>query len=252
MSNSPLLEQIGTLVRELREKRGLNRGQLADSSGLSLRFLAELERGGGNISILRLRDLAHALETTAGELLSDAEARLRVAGRGPLVALLGVRGAGKSTIGRALAARLGVPLIELDARVEQTAGLTLGQIFELHGEAYYRRLEAETLGRIVREHTAAVVATGGSIVTAPGTYRLLRRHFLTVWLRATAEDHWARVVAQGDGRPMDRNPHAMTELRALLAAREPLYKQAHQVLDTTKLGVEGAVELLVRELGAPG
>src|SRR5262249_49923117 len=165
----------------------------------------------------------------------------------PLVALLGVRGAGKSTIGRRLAKRLAVPFVELDALVERAAGLPLGQIFELHGEAYYRRLERETLARIIKEAAKVVLAAGGALVTVPETYRLLRRHFVTVWLRADVEDHWNRVVAQGDLRPMAENPHAMAELRALLAARGPLYKQADQIIDTSHIGVDEAVAQLAQE-----
>jgi XRE family aerobic/anaerobic benzoate catabolism transcriptional regulator len=249
MARSPLLREVGSRLRELRELRGLTQRQLASESGVSSRFLAQVEAGDGNISVLRLGELAGALGSSAGELLADAEVRLRRRERGPLVALLGVRGAGKSTVGQQLARRLGVPFFELDALVERAAGLPLAQIFEVHGEAYYRRLERETLGAFVREHPAAILATGGSIVTARDTFRLLRRHFLTVWLRARPEDHWNRVVAQGDVRPMAQSPHAMAELRALLAAREPLYLQAHQVVDTSRLDAPAVVLALLRELG---
>jgi XRE family aerobic/anaerobic benzoate catabolism transcriptional regulator len=237
-------------VREAREQQKLTQRELAMLSGVSTRFLAKLEAGEGNISVLRLSDLAYVLGTSAGELMADAEARHR-AEPGVRVALLGLRGAGKSTIGPRLAERLHVPFFELDALVERAAGLSLGQIFELHGEAYYRRLERETLSRLLTEHKALVLATGGSIVTSPLTYRVLRRHFMTIWLRARPEDHWHRVVAQGDLRPMAQSPHAMAELRALLSAREPLYAQAHQILDTTKVSVEEAVASLARELGTP-
>jgi len=250
VARSSLLAHLGIEVREKREAVGLTRERLADQSGLSTRFLAQLEVGQGNISVARLAEVAGALGTTAGELLADAEARLRAAERGPLVALLGVRGAGKTTVGHKLARRLSVPFFELDALIERVAGLDLGQIFELHGEAYYRRLERETLARFVREQTQAVVATGGSIVTARDTYRLLRRHFVTVWLRARPDDHWSRVVAQGDARPMAQNPHAFAELKALLAARETLYAHAHHVIDTSRLDVDGVVDQLAREIGA--
>src|SRR5262245_54761118 len=237
-----LLKALGAIIRERREDSGMTRQMLSEQTGVSVRFLAQLEAGEGNISLLRLADVASMLGSAAGELVSDAEARLRTRERGPMVALLGLRGAGKSTIGPRLAERLHVPFFELDALVETAAGMRLGQIFEVHGEAYYRRLERETLSRFVREHPAAVLATGGSIVAARETYRLLRRHFVTIWLRARPEDHWNRVVAQGDARPMAQNPHAMAELRALLAAREPLYAQAHQVIDTSRIGVKGAVD----------
>src|SRR5262249_40110044 len=174
----------------LREDAGMTRQTLSEQTGVSLRFLAQLESGEGNISLLRLADVATMLGSSAGELVSDAEARLRARERGPMVALLGLRAAAKPTIGPSLAERMGVPFFELDALVETAAAMRLGQIFEVHGEAYYRRLERETLARFVREHPAAVLATGGSIVTARETYRLLRRQFVTVRLLSRPQSHW--------------------------------------------------------------
>src|SRR5262249_17936220 len=149
------------------------------------------------------------------------------------IALLGVRGAGKSSVGTALARRLGVAFVELDQRIEQTAGLPLGEVFALHGEAYYRRIEREVLTRLLGDPPPMVVATGGSIVNDPTNYDLLRTRCRTIWLRARPEDHWNRVVAQGDQRPMAENPHAFAELRALLAARDKLYARADHTIDTT-------------------
>jgi XRE family aerobic/anaerobic benzoate catabolism transcriptional regulator len=153
------------------------------------------------------------------------------------IALLGVRGAGKSSVGAALARDLGVAFVELDQRIEQTAGLPLGELFALHGEAYYRRIEREVLTQLLADPPPMVLAAGGSIVNDPTNYTLLRARCRTVWLSARAEDHWNRVVAQGDQRPMAENPHAFAELRALLAARDKLYARADHTIDTTGLGV---------------
>ena len=240
-----LLTGIGDAVRKLRDARGLTRRELAQKSGISERFLADLETGQGNISVARLHDVARALGTSAGELLVSAQPD------GPdrrVVALVGLRGAGKSTIGRALARRLGVPFVELDALVEKDAGLSLSAIFSLHGEAYYRRLAREVLSRFLRESEGAVVATGGGIVTDRDAYRLLQKRARTVWLQATPDDHWRRVLEQGDVRPSAASPHAREELRALLKAREPLYAQAELSVDTSRLGIEGAVEEIARRV----
>jgi len=223
------LESVGATVRSQRERRGWSRRELAGASGVSERFLAQLEAGEGNISLRRFADVAHALGTTPAALLAPADA----APTHKPIALLGVRGAGKSSVGAALAKRLGVAFVELDQRIEQTAGLPLGELFALHGEAYYRRIEREVLTQLLAEPHAMVIATGGSIVNDATNYALLRARCRTIWLSARPEDHWARVVAQGDRRPMGENPHAFTELRALLAARETLYARATHTVETT-------------------
>lgn len=248
MSKHPLLLEIGSRVRSRREALGLTQKQLSAKSGLSLRFLAELERGAGNISVLRLGQIAAALAVSPASLLAGSDrTELRPENRPlPTIALLGLRGAGKSTVGPRLAEKLSVPFAELDQLVEASAGLTLGEIFEIHGEAYYRRLEREALRRFLANHSgegdaarwkgaraSAVLATGGSLVTDRETYRMLAERAITVWLRARPEEHWNRVLMQGDQRPMARNPHALAELRALLAAREPLYEAAHVTIDTS-------------------
>jgi XRE family transcriptional regulator, aerobic/anaerobic benzoate catabolism transcriptional regulator len=236
MSRATLLATVGARIRSRREAAGLSRRQLAATANLSERFLAQLEGGQGNISLGRFADVAAALGATPADLLAGlGDARPEV------IALLGLRGAGKSTVGRALAARRGVPFVELDQRIEEAAGMPLGALFELHGEAHYRRLEREVLAALFAAPRAMVLATGGSLVTSPDTYALLRRHARTVWLRARPEDHWDRVVAQGDQRPMAEKPHAFGELRALLAAREPLYAAADQVVDTSTQDVEAVV-----------
>jgi XRE family aerobic/anaerobic benzoate catabolism transcriptional regulator len=220
--SSSYLANVGQTVRSHRERRGWSRRELAAHSGVSERFLAQLETGDGNISLLRFAEVAHALGTTPSVLLAAADAP---ATEKP-IALLGVRGAGKSAVGEALAKKLGVAFVELDQQIEDAAGLPLSEVFALHGEAYYRRIEREVL-------TAMVVATGGSIVNDPTNYGLLRTRCRTVWLRATAEDHWNRVVAQGDQRPMAQNPHAFAELRALMTAREKLYARAEHTVETS-------------------
>lgn len=239
MKHEALLAAVGARVRAQRERHGWTRRQLADRSGVSERFLAQLEAGQGNISLGRFADVAEALGTTPAALLAETPG---AAAGTRIVALLGVRGAGKSTVGAALARRHGVPFIEVDHAIERAAGLELGQIFEMHGEAYYRRLEREVLHRLLATPGAAVLATGGSIVNDAENYALLRRRARTVWLRARAADHWQRVVDQGDARPMAQNPHAFAELRALLHARAPLYAEAHHVIDTSDRTVDEVVD----------
>jgi XRE family aerobic/anaerobic benzoate catabolism transcriptional regulator len=240
-----LLMGVGMAVRRLRDGRGFTRRELAKKSGVSERFLADLESGQGNISVARLHEVARALGTSAGELLLAAQpdrSERRV------VALVGLRGAGKSTIGKALGAKLRVPFVELDGLVEKDAGLSLSAIFAMHGEAYYRRLAREVLTRFLAETDAAVVATGGGMVADRESFKLLQKRARTVWLQATPEDHWKRVLQQGDVRPGAASPHAQEELRALLKSREPLYAQAELAVDTSRLGVAGAVEEIVRRL----
>ena len=238
-----LLTALGRRTRAMRQERGWTLRDVAERSGLSPRFLVQLEAGRGNISVRRLADVARALGTTAAALLSAAEtAPPRV------VALLGLRGAGKTTIGRRLARHLRVPFVELDQRIEQAANLSLNEIFSLHGEEYYRRLEREILEDVLRERRAMVLAAGGGIVTSPDTYALLRRSATTVWLRATPEDHWNRVLRQGDRRPMANHPQAMADLRALLAAREPLYTTADHTIVTTGLSPDGVVNGITKAL----
>jgi XRE family aerobic/anaerobic benzoate catabolism transcriptional regulator len=177
-------------------------------------------------------------------------ARFRQGGAEPLVALVGLRGAGKSTIGRALAHKLSVPFFELDALVEEAAGLSLAGIFSLHGEAYYRRLAREVLTRFLAENETGVLATGGGLVLDREAWKLLQKRCRTVWLQATPDDHWQRVLAQGDQRPSAASPHARDELRALLKAREPLYAQADLAVDTSRSGVAGAVRDILKHLEA--
>jgi XRE family aerobic/anaerobic benzoate catabolism transcriptional regulator len=248
---TPLLAAVGAAVRAARRGRGLTRRALAERSGLSERFLAQLEAGAANISLLRLADLARALEAPLLGLLSHPLPHA-AAGKGPRLALVGLRGAGKSTIGRRLAKRLKVPFIELDARIESEAGLTIGQIFELHGERHFRRLEHETLARLASEGRPMVLAAGGGLVTDPLNWSLLRSTFSTVWLSADPEDHFERVLRQGDRRPMAQSADAMSELRAILDARRPLYGLADWTIDTSRLPPAQAVAAIERQLKSPG
>jgi len=239
-----LLAGIGAEVRALRESRGWTQRTLAEASGLSGRYLAQLEAGQANVSVERLADLAEALEVELTSLFEHAPGPQQ-----PVIALLGVRGAGKSSVGRRLAARLSVPFIELDQLIERAAGLKLAEIFELHGEAYYRRLAREVLQGL---HLVggAVVATGGSLVNDRETYHLLKRRATTVWLRARPEDHWNRVIQQGDRRPMAEHPEALHELRALMTARASLYAEADHTIDTSSLSIDDTVSRLAATLAA--
>jgi XRE family aerobic/anaerobic benzoate catabolism transcriptional regulator len=238
------LGSVGASVRAHRERRGWSRRELAEKSGVSERFLAQLELGDGNISLRRFAEVAHSLGTTPSALLAAADAP---ADTRP-IALLGVRGAGKSTIGAALAKKLDIPFVELDQRIEEAAGLPLGEVFAVHGEAYYRRVEREVLTQLLADRSMFVLATGGSIVNDPTNYAMLRSRCHTIWLRATPEDHWNRVVAQGDQRPMRENPHAFAELRALLAAREKLYARADHTVETHGRRIAGVVSAITETI----
>jgi XRE family aerobic/anaerobic benzoate catabolism transcriptional regulator len=234
-----VLQALGSKISEARTGRGWTLRELAERSGVSVRFLVQLEAGRGNISIKRLADLADAFGVTASDLLREEQVRPP-----QIVALLGLRGAGKTTIGKRLARRLHLRFVELDRRIEKAADMSLAELFSLYGEDHYRRLERETLARVLGENRSIVLATGGGIVASPDTYGLLKKHATTVWLRATPEDHWNRVVRQGDRRPMADHPQAMADLRALLAAREPLYASADHTVDTSGRTVDEIVEML--------
>ena len=232
-----LLQALGHRARARRLERGWTLREVAERSGLSPRFLVQLEAGRGNISVRRLADVARALDLTPAALLAAPGDRDET-----VIALLGLRGAGKTTIGRRLARRVRLPFVELDRRIEQVSNLSLSELFSLHGEDYYRRLERDVLQSVLDEHRAMVLATGGGIVTSPDTFGLLRRNAVTIWLSARPEDHWNRVVRQGDRRPMADHPQAMSDLRKLLAAREPLYATAAHTVDTSGRPVDRIVE----------
>jgi XRE family aerobic/anaerobic benzoate catabolism transcriptional regulator len=228
MQQATFLKGLGRKLRALRLVHGLSQQRLAELAGLSPRYVSQLESGHGNISILRLYELSQALATPLEDIV-------RLEHRPQTIALIGLRGAGKSTVGRQLADELARPFVELDALIEDEAGLSLAEIFELHGESYYRRLEREALTRLLASEQDAVLATGGSLVNEASTYRLLKTNTLTVWLRANPEQHLERVAAQGDRRPMAGRADPLAELRSLLKQREPLYREAEFVVDTSAL-----------------
>ncbi|GDX82238.1 shikimate kinase [Deltaproteobacteria bacterium] len=246
-----LLPRVGSRVRRVREAAGLTQAELARRSGVSLRFVADVERGAGNASLLRLGELATALGVSLAELVIEAgpviddltrfgrlvpsERRRRLGGERVAIALVGMRGAGKSTVGLQLAGHLGVPFVEVDAEIQARAGMPLGTLFSDHGIERYRVLEREVIDALLLSGAATVFATGGSVVTDPVTWPDLRRRARTVWLRARPESHLRRVEAQGDARPMRGRRDALAELRGLLAVREPLYAQADFVVDTDRL-----------------
>jgi XRE family aerobic/anaerobic benzoate catabolism transcriptional regulator len=220
----------------------LSQEQLSAISGISTRYIASIEAGQGNVSILRFLDLIDAL----GVPLHDA---LLLDKWHPIVALIGLRGSGKSTVGPELARRLGRPFVELDALIEEEAGLGLAEIFAIQGESYYRRVEREVLTKFVLRGLPAVLATGGSLVTDRATFELLKEQTTTIWFRARPKLHLQRVSAQGDRRPMAGRADPLSDLKLLLNEREPLYSEADITIDTTALSPEEVAKEAVRLLG---
>lgn len=289
--NRATLSELGARVRAWRARRGMTRKQLASDSGLSERFLADVESGKGNVSINSLEAAARALNITILDLLQDAprpalarahgllarldDAQLDQAysllgttfgladaqGREQRIALVGLRGAGKSTLGAQLAAHRGVPFVELDREVEREAGTSMNEILLLHGQAGYRRYERRALLRIAEEHGEGVVmTTGGSIVSERETFDLLQSRFYCVWVKASPEEHVSRVVAQGDMRPFNAGDgaeaprgamnEALEDIRRILASREALYARADAVVDTAARSVKQSLKDLERAVPA--
>lgn len=267
LTDSEFLAGLGRRVRELRDLRGMSRKRAASEAALSERHLAHLEAGEGNISIILLRRLAQALHVGLVDLFQAAatdtvEKRLirrflerlpaaqleevvfrlmRDLGQGQTrrrnrIALIGLRGAGKSTLGQLLAQGSGARFVELDHEIELDCGLAIAEIFALYGQAGYRRAEKRCLERVLRESAGAdkhvVMAVGGGVVAQTETYELLLANCTTVWLKTSPEAHMARVLAQGDLRPMAGNAEAMDDLRRIMAVREPLYRKADAILDS--------------------
>lgn len=263
-TESRVLTGLGERVRQARARRGMTRRALAQHSQVSERYLAQLEAGDGNASLLVLHRVAVALNAPLTELIDERPAasiewvlleqllkdlpaatlqRVRHQlqqeitengrTRGRRIALIGLRGAGKSTLGAQLAAHYARPFVELDREIERSAGASLEEIFLLYGQAGYRRHELRCLEQILEQYPSCVIATGGSIVSEPETYALLLSTCLTVWLKAAPEEHMARVIAQGDMRPMSGNSEAMDDLRRILSERASRYAQADISVDST-------------------
>ena len=277
-SEAAFLAEIGREVRRNRAKRGMTRRQLAQASQTSERYLAQIEGGVGNPSVSVLRGIALALDLPCAALLPESGARTAALGaildllaqvpegelpalakeietrvalpgradRARRIALVGLRGAGKSTLGRMLAQHLGWPFIELDRLVEEDYGASIPDLIEMAGTATFRRHERSALDRIITANESAVITTAGGIVSNPETYALLLRRSHTVWIKARPEDHMSRVMAQGDFRPMAQNRAAMADLVAILEARRADYARAEAQFDTSGDPVEQSFAKLLR------
>src|SRR5215469_16767330 len=276
-----LLVSVGERVRNARARMGLSRRMLAEKSGVSQRYLAQLESGQGNISIGLLLRIAGALafrlewlvaeedpwtseivlissllrsatrlqRERVLEILLPENPRLKRASR---IALIGLRGAGKSTLGRLAAAELKLPFKELNEDIEEASGMPAGEVMALYGPEGYRHLERQSLERIVATHERAVLAVAGGIVSQPETFNYLLRNFHTIWLKAQPEEHMARVRGQGDERPMAGNPNAMAELRNILTSREALYARAEVHVDTSQAKLKESLSAVLYAIAKHG
>ena len=276
------LTQLGARVRTLRSQRGMTRKALSQHAKVSERYLAQLESGRGNGSIELLRRVAKAIGIPVAQLVHDgpqhpveldlliqqlerlpadrfAEIRKMIGdepvqtddARSHRIALIGLRGAGKSTLGRMLADRRGVPFIELDREIERRSGASLSEIFDMFGQETFRRAERDALEEVLARESAFVMATSGSIVTEPATLERLLSACRTVWVRAEPAEHMARVIQQGDMRPMAHSPRAMKDLNAILDSRTPLYAKAEIAITTTGKTPEAAAAELLRAVTLP-
>ena len=268
-SDEDFLRLLGMRVRELRSRRGMTRKMVARESDVSERHLAQLELGDGNVSVVLLRRIATALHVSLADLFTaegpDSDARRSMQSildrlpaqqlsavverlvqefgasakdRHARIALIGLRGAGKSTLGVRLAQAMKASFIELDREIAKEAGMDLSEIFSLYGQSGYRRIEQRVLERILRDYPRAVLSVGGGVVSEKQTYDRLLGSCFTVWVKANPEDYMARVMAQGDFRAMAENDEAMQDLRRILEAREPFYRKADLHLDTSDESVE--------------
>jgi XRE family aerobic/anaerobic benzoate catabolism transcriptional regulator len=243
------LRAFGERLRRERERRGMSRKLLAEQAGVSERYVTQIESGKGNVSIVILRQIAAALGISLAKLVETDDAG---GSRSERIALIGLRGAGKSTLGAALAKARNVPFFELDREIERLSGTSLGTLIEMYGQPAYRRYELQALQELLDAHPHFVVATSGGLVSEPVTYDLLLRHCLTIWVRTTPEQHMARVIAQGDRRPMSStgagSAQAMQDLRRILAERIPLYERADLTVDTTGATVKESIGIIVPKL----
>ena len=239
------LSLLGTSLRAAQKGSGMTLAELARESGLSRRHVTEALAGRANLSILKLSHLSASLGTSLPDLLDIPHSSPT-----KRVALVGLRGAGKSTIGRALGIALEAPFVELDDLIEKSAGLTLSEIFDLHGESSYRRLESEALEAHLSSAALSVLATGGSIVTHAPTFNRLLESTHVVWLRAHPNDHWNRVVNQGDTRPMKDHPQALDDIKSILTERNPLYARAPLAVDTSSPSVDDVVSEILESIDA--
>jgi XRE family transcriptional regulator, aerobic/anaerobic benzoate catabolism transcriptional regulator len=269
------LEQLGQRVRTMRALRGMSRKVLAKVSGISERYIAQLESGKGNVSIVLLRRVSNAMGAHLEDLIPTSEpspdwpvlrdlvrkatpnqiaqAKDVLAGNGASpqrasfagIALIGLRGAGKSTLGRMLAKKIGWSFVELNKEIEAQNGLSVAEIIALYGQEGFHRMEQAALANLLARKELMVLATGGGIVSEPVTFDLVLSSFYTIWLKAEPEEHMARVRAQGDLRPMADDRSAMSELRTILVSREPLYARASAVVDTAGLSVDDAAARLI-------
>ena len=270
----PLISRLAERVRAARVELGLPRRELSERSGVSPRYLAQLEAGEGNISVLLLHRVATALNVKIEDLLSESaplnedvtrvaqlyeQAPVSVQGRvramlapenpqtlrAQRICLVGLRGAGKSTLGRMAADKLKIPFVELTDEIEADAGMPLGEVMALYGQDRYRAMEAEALARVVDRHDKLILAVGGGIVAQTATYEQVLERFHTVWVRTSPAEHMARVRAQGDLRPMEGNPEAMDQLKTFLTIRAPLYERAQAQVDTSNKPVQTSVNELL-------
>ncbi len=274
-SVADLIRRVGDRVRKARERKGIPRRVLSEISGVSPRYLAQLEAGKGNISIGLLQRVAaaldHRIEWLVGEEDPWSSDALRVADlfrsapadirqsvlralnpepakvrRARRICLIGLRGAGKSTLGALAGQALDIPFVELNAEIEEQSGMAVSEVIALYGQEGYRRLEAQAIERIIATHDTMILAAAGGVVADPETYNTLLGHFHTIWLRTTPEEHMARVRAQGDERPMAGNPEAMEQLKSILTSREAHYARAEAQLDTSGQSVDSSLARLLQ------
>ncbi len=275
MAVADVMVRVGERVRRAREGKGIPRRVLSDISGVSPRYLAQLEAGEGNISIGLLQRVAIALDCQiewfvaeddpwssealrVAELFRNASDDIRAAilktldpepsqiMRARRLCLVGLRGAGKSTLGRLAGHALGIPFVELNEEIEAQSGMPVDEVMALYGPEGYRKLEAQALTRVVASHDKMILAVAGGIVGEPKTYAHLLAHFHTIWVKTSPDEHMSRVRAQGDERPMAGNPEAMEQLRSILTSREAHYEQAQAVLDTSDKAVDHSLAELLQ------